>query len=138
MYHYCWSAIYIQIYIQNTFLYIYIYTYIYIYIYTYIFIHKRAHVTRDVGLLLISNVTCEIDQRDKRKRKTSVPSTGWRRVIGCLIFTGHFLQKSPIISGSFAENDMQLKASYGSSPSCTETCISIEYIHWKRNCTEET
>jgi len=41
-----------------------------------------------------------------------------RRCTGYLICMGHFLQKSPIISGSFAEKDLQLKASYVSLPPC--------------------
>jgi len=45
--------------------------------------------------------------------------TEWWRPIGCLIFIGHFLQKSPIIRGSFAKNVLQIQASYGSSPLCT-------------------
>jgi len=37
---------------------------------------------------------------------------GGQRPIGRLVFIGHFPQKSPVISGFFAENDLQLKASY--------------------------
>jgi len=38
--------------------------------------------------------------------------------IWCLLCIDHFAQKNPIISGASAKNDLQFKASYGSSPPC--------------------
>jgi len=61
------------------------------------------------------------DLRENIESKNiSLASTGWRSIIGCLIFIGHFPQNSPMICGSLAENDLQLKASFGSSPPCKQ------------------
>jgi len=51
--------------------------------------------------------------------------TGWQRPIGSLIFIGHSPQKSSIMCGSFAERDLQLKASYASSPLYTTQATAL-------------
>jgi len=48
--------------------------------------------------------------------------------IGCLIIVGHSSQKNTIISGSFAERDLKLKASYA-SPS-PFTCEKMHAYVW--------
>jgi len=48
-------------------------------------------------------------------------STGWRRRIGCLFCTGHFPEKSPMTSGSFAERDNLMHP----TPPCTINCVSL-------------
>ena len=65
----------------------YIFTYVCMYAYTCIYAHLYIFICVKI--------------------RTS--PTGWRRLIGSLIFIGHFPQNWPIFSGSFVENDLQLR-----------------------------
>jgi len=57
----------------------------------------------------------------ERGARNTAQGTGLQRPTGCLIFIGYSQQKSHMISVSFAKNDLQLKAFYGSSPPCTHS-----------------
>jgi len=88
-----------------------------------VFLQNQVHLGDKLSLptRLLSNFFCR--GLVVLIRTLGVPclecTTGWRRPIGWPIFVGHFAQKSPIISGSFAERDLQLKTYYASSPPCS-------------------
>jgi len=93
--------------------------------------HVWVQISKVVSLLNVVDIFSYIGENSQKlarcqetgsknnHRADRLATTEWRRVIGCLIFIDHFPQKSTIISVSFANNDLQLKASYGSSLPCT-------------------
>jgi hypothetical protein len=101
---------------------------VYIYIYVYIYIH----IFSKVSSMIISNIQSIFSKVIHKL------ATGWQRLIGFLIFIGHFPQKWLIFSGSFAENDRQLRRSYESSPPCIDSIykflkISSIVILWNHS-----
>jgi len=74
---------------------------IYIHIYNFC-ICVYIHI--DIGILIIAKNT----ELNSLESMCQMIDTGWRRHIGCHIFIGHFPQKSPVISGTFAANDLRL------------------------------
>ena len=79
----------------------------------------------DLGLLILS-------AEDFSTKLVLKSRTEWPRTTGCLILIGNFPQKSPMISGSFAKNVLQVKESYGSSPPC-HSLEDLEFTVYKRS-----
>jgi len=55
-------------------------------------------------------------------------ATGWRRLIGSLVFIRHFPQKWPKSSGSFVENDLQLRGSLNLRHPVQRSCRTYEGV----------
>jgi len=91
---------------------IWMYVYIDIHMYTHIHTHSLSQTHAHGPLCVTWHIHICVT------RLTYVIHTGWRTGIECLIFIHLFLRKSPIINSSFAERDLQVTASYASSPPC--------------------
>jgi len=104
----------------------YIDTYIFIYIYIYVYTHICYKYIKAYSYMYVHTSICTVYTVNAVSLQViSLIRALWlllrkdtcnaRHLTGCHIFMGHFPQKSPIISGFFAGNDMQLKAFYAYS-----------------------